>query len=144
MNNNSQNDIFSPFRQSATAMSASLLLIIIAITNKLAFWALFVAILSLILSFTILFSCFIKLFTKLNKFTDFVFKLTDQLTYIFILISLVSIIKSLSAIVNLLISSGNKTSPQNLALMRPLSYWTVLIWLCFFGIVCVRRCETTA
>ncbi len=129
METNQQGDMFSLFRQAATAMSAGILLILTGTTQQLNIIGLAFS----VISFIILFAAFFRLFEKYRKFSDFVFKISDELTILFIVISLYSIIRNWAAITNA-INAANNATVHGISWAQSASYWIVIVWFLLFAI----------
>jgi hypothetical protein len=127
--NKSQSDI-SLFRQAATAMSASILLIIIGSPLQVAY----LGILFFCFSVVFLIATLGQIYTKWHKFPETIRKFGDGLTFSFILISLVAIIRGWASIIKALTENQTSTEPK-IALIQSLSRPTILIWIYVFFIL---------
>jgi hypothetical protein len=126
MVNKQDNDIITLFRQAATAMTAGILLILIG-TQRLAITGFVFS----IYSFILLVAALIQIFPKCHKFPEFMGKFTDELTILFMFISLFSILRNWTGITTA-INSGNKTVEQDVSWVQSVSSHVIPYWLILF------------
>ena len=124
---NSNYDVMTLFRQSITAMSAGILLIIIATTSQSAIIGFTFAIYSLIL----IAAGFFQILPKCHKFPEAISKFSDETTILFMIVSLFSIIRNWAAII-LTVNSSNKITQHGVLWVQSISSFGIAIWFIVF------------
>lgn len=126
-----QSDMISLFRQAATAMSAGVLLIIIGTPPQIVWIGFFFSILSMVLLVAALF----QIIPKCHKFSEVMAKFNNELTILFILISLISVIRNWVAITTSINNASGKIVNQQVLCIQSFSSHAILYWVIVFGIL---------
>jgi len=128
MDNSKKFDVMSLFRLSATSMSAAILLILASISPQVAVMGFIFA----IFAFVVLIAAFTQIFPQVHKFYETIAKFNDELTILFILISLVSIIRNWVTIIKAINGITDNVVPKQVLWVQSAISTSILIWLYSF------------
>ena len=129
MGNEQRVDMISLFRQAATAMAAGILLVLIGTPQQLAI----IGLAFCIYSFVLVIAAFIQIFPRCHNFSEVMGKFNDELTVLFIIVSVYSIFRNWAAITSAINNSG-KTLEQSVLWVQYISSFGIPIWLGAFSI----------
>ena len=125
--NNERRDVVTIFRQAATAMAAGILLILVGTAPQLAIIGFIFAIYSLIL----LVIGFLQIFPKIQHIPEAMKKFTDELTILFMVVSLYSIVRNWAAIIKTL-NASTKSVAHSVLWIQSVSSYGIIIWFVVF------------